>query len=152
MDKDNNNVLSMRDYLEAKNKEETYYCGNGHTPAQSISDYIKLCTRLDKNNKAMKEFDYNNKPSSIPKPIVLGDLETIDALKDTFDHLSVSSIEEAIHYEYRAQHEVLVTFESKEELFKVLKRIGLAELLRVKYCNLENPVIKEFFEHIKKED
>ncbi len=156
MDKlNNNNVLSMRDYLEAKNKQETYYCSNSTgvnvTGAEVIQNFLKMASKLDKNNKAMKEFDYTG-TSSEPKPIVSGNLMTIDSLENTFKHLSISSIQDAIHYEYKAQNEVLVAFESKEELFKVLKRAGLGELLRVKYCNLDNPVIKEFFEHIKKED
>ena len=125
MNKDNNNVLSMRDYLEAKNKEETFYCGNG-PGVKVIQDFLKMASKLDKQNKAKQQ--------------------------DEIEHLSMSSIEEAIHYEYRAQCEVLVTFESKDSLFKVLKTMGLGDLLRVKYCNLENPVIKEFFELLKKED
>ena len=121
----NNNVVSMRDYLEAKNKEETYYCGNG-PGVKVIQDFLKMSAKLDSDNKIRT--------------------------KEDLEGLSMSSIQEAIHYEYQATKQVLVTFESKEELFKMLKRIGLAELLRVKYCNLDNPVIKEFFEHIKKED
>ncbi len=145
--KDNNNVVSMRDYLENKhdddnilkilkgpfsmdNREENLTISEQRerdgTGVKVIQDYIKMLSKLDEHNK----------------------IKT----KEDMEGLSMSSIQEAIHYEYRAQHEVMVTFESKEELFKILKRIGLAELLRVKYCNLENPVIKEFFEHIKKED
>ena len=123
----NNNVVSMRDYLEAKNKEETFYCNA--TPGYGvkvIQDFLKMAAKLDSDNKIRT--------------------------KEDLEGLSMSSIQDAIHYEYSAKSQVIVTFESKEELFKMLKRLGLAELLRVKYCNLENPVIKEFFESIKKED
>lgn len=127
MDKqDNNNVLSMRDYKEAIHMERM--------KENDVTDEI---------NRRIKE--------SRPKPNVSGDLMTIGSIRKTVKQLSISSIQEAIHYEYQATKEVLVTFESKDHLFKMLKRVGLAELLRVKYCNLDNPVIKEFFEHIKKE-
>lgn len=124
MDKqDNNNVLSMRDYLEARQPKEQYGIGPG---VKVIREFLRMSSNLNKNNK--------------------------DSDKETFERISMTSIEDAIHYEYKATKEVIVSFESKEELFKVLKRIGLGELLRVKYCNLDNPVIKEFFESIKKED
>ena len=128
MDKiNNNNVLSMRDYLEAKNKQETYYCGKGpgRVPME-IATRVMNIIRQDR--KSVKDDNY---PGTV---------------------INIEAIEDAISYEYQATEQVLVTFESKDHLFKMLKRVGLAELLRVKYCNLDNPVIKEFFEHIKKED
>ena len=120
----NNNVVSMRDYLEAKNKEEEhYYRPSLSSGVKVIQDYIKFLSKVEKENKEKER-----------------------------QQLSMKSIEDAIHYEYKASNEVLVTFESKDEIFKILKKVGLGELLRIKYCNLDNPVIKEFFELIKKED